>query len=130
MVFYFKNCVDLMWEKNILVTKKKIWGWRSRALEQFIWTLKGTQYIQFLKQNAFLTCSWRSLRSNTLWRLPVVNLFCFFCDKKRFVRILSFGAFDPTFGVFWMKISNFGSRSDSRHWNLVSQDCSWQIPEN
>ena len=39
----------------------------SRSLEQFIQTVKGQN--NFWKQNVFLTCSWRFLRSNTLEQL-------------------------------------------------------------
>ena len=35
-----------------------------RSLEQFIQTVKGQ--INFCQQNAFVTCSWRFLRSNKL----------------------------------------------------------------
>ena len=38
-----------------------------RSLEQFIQTVKGQN--NFWKQNAFLTCSWRFLRSNNLEQL-------------------------------------------------------------
>ena len=36
-----------------------------RSLEQFI----QTSSVQFLKENAFLTCSWRFLSTNTLEKL-------------------------------------------------------------
>ena len=42
-------------------TEKKSFSW---SLEQFIQTLKGQNNVW--KQNAFLTCSWRFLRSNEL----------------------------------------------------------------
>ena len=38
-----------------------------RSLEQFILTVKGQN--NFWKQNAFLTCSWRFVRSNKLEQL-------------------------------------------------------------
>ena len=38
-----------------------------RSLEQFVRTVKGQN--SFWKQNAFLTCSWRFLRSNKLEQL-------------------------------------------------------------
>ena len=38
-----------------------------RSLEQFIPTVKGQN--NFWKQNVFLTCSWKFLRSNTLEQL-------------------------------------------------------------
>ena len=38
-----------------------------RSLEQFIQTVKGQN--NFWKQNAFLTCSWRFLKSNKLEQL-------------------------------------------------------------
>ena len=38
-----------------------------RSLEQFIQTVKGQNI--FWQQNAFLTCSWRFLRSNELEQL-------------------------------------------------------------
>ena len=37
------------------------------ALEQFVRTVKGQNNVW--QQNAFLTCSWRFLRSNTLEQL-------------------------------------------------------------
>ena len=63
IVFCFQNCSDLQWEQIVVAIKKNFWNWRLKA---------GTIYSnseraqQFLKQNAFLTCSLRFLRSKTL----------------------------------------------------------------
>ena len=57
----------------VLLSEKKIWKFQAggrefakilRLLEQFIQTVKGQN--NFLYQNAFLTCSWRFLRSEQL----------------------------------------------------------------
>ena len=57
MVFCYKNCSDLLWEKIL------------RWLKQFVQIVKG-QY-NFWQQNAFLTCSWRFLRYNKLEQLEL-----------------------------------------------------------
>ena len=73
MVFCFENCYDLLWEKIVLVMEKKsfeIQGWCLRICENFDITTaiysNSEMSEQFLKQNAFLTCSLMFLRSNTL----------------------------------------------------------------
>ena len=72
MLFCFQNWSDLLWEKIVLVTRKtfEIWGWRPRICKFFEMTRtthsNSERSDQFLKQNAFLTYSWRFLRSNTL----------------------------------------------------------------
>ena len=57
MVFYFQNCFDQLWEKN----------WSS-DWENF-WNSSNERSEHFFKKNAFLTCSVRYLRSNTLEQL-------------------------------------------------------------
>ena len=58
-------CV-LVIEKDLLKFEAKGWEFAKilRSLEQFILTVKGKN--NFWQQNAFLTCSWRFLRSNEL----------------------------------------------------------------
>ena len=63
-----------------MIEKKtfEIWGWRPRIckileINRTIYS-KSERFVQFLKQNAFLTCSWRYLSSNTYkllskWRI-------------------------------------------------------------
>ena len=53
-------------KKNVLVIKAEGREFAKilRSLEQFIRTVKGQN--NFWQQNAFLTCSWRFLRSNKL----------------------------------------------------------------
>ena len=43
LVFSYQNCSDLLWEKNVLVIKKKGWEFVKilRSLEQFIQTVRG-----------------------------------------------------------------------------------------
>ena len=65
--WYFVSKIVLTYceKKNILVIKKNFWNSRLQAenlVEQFI---EEWRSVQFLKQNAFLTCSWRFLRSDT-----------------------------------------------------------------
>ena len=76
MVFCYQNCSDLLWEKKILSDREKLLKFKAegqefakilRSLEQFIQTVKGQNNC--LKQNAFLTCSWRFLRSQTIEQL-------------------------------------------------------------
>ena len=70
MLFCYQTCSHLLWEKSVLVIKKKFWGWRQRICKFFEITRSiysnSERSVQFLKQNAFLTCSCRFLRSNTL----------------------------------------------------------------
>ena len=62
LVFCYQNCFDL------LLGKKKAEGREFakllRSLEQLIQTVKGRN--NFWRQNAFLTCSWRFLRSQKI----------------------------------------------------------------
>ena len=73
MVFCYQNCSDLLWEKIVLVIEKNFEAEGRefeiflRSLEHFIQTVKGQN--NFWSQNVFLTCSWRSLRSNKLEQL-------------------------------------------------------------
>jgi hypothetical protein len=75
LVFCFQNCSDLLWEKIVLVIEKNFWnlGWRPRISKIFeiTWTIysNSERSDQFLEHNAFLTCSWRFLRSNILEQL-------------------------------------------------------------
>ena len=71
MVFCFQNCSDQLWEKNVLLIKKNFWNLRLKAknLQNFLDHMSSERSEQFLKQNAFLTCSWRFLRSNILEQL-------------------------------------------------------------
>ena len=63
MVFCYQNCSELLWEKFVLLIKKKFeFANFLRSLEQFIVTVKGQN--NFWYQNVFLTCSWRFLISN------------------------------------------------------------------
>ena len=70
MVFCFQNCSNLLWEKIVLVIEKNFWNSRLKAenLQKFetAWTFfsNSERSALFLKQNAFLTCSWRFLRTN------------------------------------------------------------------
>ena len=79
MVFCYQNCFDLLlWEKIVLVIEKNIlkfeaesWEFAKclRSLEQFNQTVKGQN--NFWQQNAFLTYSWRFLRSTKLEQLEL-----------------------------------------------------------
>ena len=67
MVFCYKNCFDLLWEKIVLVIKK---SWRPRIFKNFEITRtiysSSERSEQFLVTDWFLTCSWRVLRSNII----------------------------------------------------------------
>ena len=57
---FYQNCSELLWEKFVLLIKKKFeFANFLRSLEQFIWTVKGQN--NFWYQYAFPTCSWRFL---------------------------------------------------------------------
>ena len=64
--FLIENYSDLLWEK--LRKTFEIRGWRPRIYKNFeiTWTIHSNseRSEQFVKQNAFLTCTWRFLRSN------------------------------------------------------------------
>ena len=65
LVFCYKNCSDLLWEKRISSDREKL----LRSLEQFVQTVKGQK--KFWLQNSFLTCSWRffiSYHINLNWK--------------------------------------------------------------
>ena len=73
MLFCFQNCSDLLIvlviEKNFLKLLAK-----GREFSKFLRSLKtiyskSKRLVQFFKQNAFLTCSWRFLISNKLEQL-------------------------------------------------------------
>ena len=72
MVFCYQNCSDLLYEKIVLVIEKNVWNSRLKAKNlQNFWDprkiyLNSESPEQFLKQNAFLTCFWSFIRSNTL----------------------------------------------------------------
>ena len=57
VVFCFQNCSDMLWEKIVLVIEiqKNFWNSRLKA-EQFT---NSERSVQFLKENAFWTCSLR-----------------------------------------------------------------------
>ena len=61
-VFCFQYCFDFLWEKKMFYWLKKLLKFEAKGRE-FAYFLRSKQ---FLKLNAFLTCSWRYLRSNTL----------------------------------------------------------------
>ena len=74
MVFWFKNCFVVLWKKMLWLRKTfEIWGWRLKSCKNFAvtrtiyWNKQLSE--QFLKQNAFLTCSEWFLRSNTFRQL-------------------------------------------------------------
>ena len=76
MVFCYQNCSDLLWESDSEKLLKFEAEGREfskilRSLEQFIQTVKGQNNLW--QQNAFLTYSWRFLRSNKLeqWRFKL-----------------------------------------------------------
>ena len=58
LVFSFRNCSDVLWEKNVL----------GIEITRTIYS-KGERSVHFLKEKGFLTCSWRFLRSNALEQL-------------------------------------------------------------
>ena len=62
--------------KNVFVIEKtyEIWGWRLKAENLQTFYLNSKRSVQFLKQNAFSTCSWRFLRSNTLHRTIQIQI--------------------------------------------------------
>ena len=71
LVFCYQNCSDLLCEKIVLVIEKNFWNLRLKA-EKFAKTLRSIgKFIHTMKgqTNAFLTCSWRFLRSNILEQL-------------------------------------------------------------
>ena len=76
MVLWFQNCPELLWEKcssdreNLLIFEAE-----GQEFAKILRSLARTIYLnkerseEFLKQSAFLTCSWRFLKSNTLEQL-------------------------------------------------------------
>ena len=66
---------ELLLEKIVLVTEKNFWnsGLKAKNLQKFEITRtiysNSEDQDNFWLQNAFLTCSWRFLRSNTLEQL-------------------------------------------------------------
>ena len=67
MVFCFKNCSDLLWKK-CSSDREKLLRIEAEGQEfaksfEITRTWNSERSEQFLKQNAFLTCSWRFLRS-------------------------------------------------------------------
>ena len=77
-VWYFiiyRNCSDLLWKKMFKWSRKtfEIRGGRLRICKMFEITRtiysNSERSEQFLKQNAFLTCSWRFLRSSIFEQL-------------------------------------------------------------
>ena len=68
LVSFFQNCWDLLQKKNVLWLRKtfELRSWRPRICNSFEITRtiysKSEMPGQFLKQNAFLTCSCRSFR--------------------------------------------------------------------
>ena len=78
MVFCYQNCSDQLWEKNYSSDWEKFLKFMAegrefesflRSLEQFIQTVNDQN--NFWWQNAFLTSSWRFLRSNNLEQLEI-----------------------------------------------------------
>ena len=75
LVFCYQNCSVLLWEKIVLVIEKNFWNSRLKAENLQNFEITRTIYLnsersdQFLKQEAFLTCSWRFLGSNILEQL-------------------------------------------------------------
>ena len=75
VVFCVLNCSDLLREKTVLVTEKKIeiQGWKIRICKNFEITRTIHSNIerteQSLTQNGFRTYFWRFLRSNKLEHL-------------------------------------------------------------
>ena len=74
--FCYQNWSDLHVRKNCSSDREKLVKFEAegqefsiffRSLEQFIQTVKGQN--NFWYQNAFLTCSWRFLRSQKIERL-------------------------------------------------------------
>ena len=78
--WYFVSKIVLTYcEKKMFLWSRKtfeIRGWRSRICKTFVITRtifsNSKRSEQFLKQNAFLTCSWRFLRSNRLCRTTTI----------------------------------------------------------
>ena len=107
-VFCFQNCSDLLWEKMFQWsgTSFESWGWRPSVCKNFEITKiihsNSERSGQFLKQNAFLTCSWRYLRSTILEQLKLKYVIKKSWDSE-FCRISSkrlYYLFQSTFYVF------------------------------
>ena len=54
---------------NVLVTEKKLLKFETELIYQ-----SSEKSVQFIKQNAFLTCFWRLFRSNTLELLIIIEI--------------------------------------------------------
>ena len=68
MVFCFQNCSYLttQWKKIVLEIEKNFW--KLFKMTKTIYS-NSERSVQLLKQNTFLTCSWRFLRSDTIEQL-------------------------------------------------------------
>ena len=82
-VFCFPNCSDLHWEKIVLVIDKIFWNSRLRAENsQVFWDQticsKSEWSVQFFKQNAFLTCSWKKEYLTIFWEKIKTHNFWYF----------------------------------------------------
>ena len=73
MVFCYHNCSNLLWERIVLVIKRKPlkveaegqeFAKHLRSLLQFVRTVKGQNIFWY--KNGFLSCFWRFFRSNEL----------------------------------------------------------------
>ena len=69
--FVFQNFSDLLWEKIVLLIEKNFRNSKLKAENLIFFEIITTIYsnsersAQYLKENTFLTCSWRFLRFNT-----------------------------------------------------------------
>ena len=80
MVLWFQICPKLLWEKCSSDREKLlIFEAEGQEFAKILRSLARTIYLnkerseEFLKQSAFLICSWRFLRSNTLEQLYIDN---------------------------------------------------------
>ena len=67
-VFWFQSWSDIMWENYVLVIENR----EKLFSQEFAKNLRSQNQfrsVQFLKHDAFLSCSWRFLGANTLEKL-------------------------------------------------------------
>ena len=91
IVFCFQNWSDLLWEKIVPATEKKLLEFE---VEKILRSLEPVnRSVQLLKQNAFLICSWRLLRFNIYTPIPRIAGILVPGKKPRYTKIALVGLY-------------------------------------